>query len=82
MDSKAKSSASLTTIKRESWFICQDQVKPIIECPLCGAGLLGDTAPHGIHADGKVYNSVVCYKCKFHDYVQLEGWNGGEIPHK
>jgi hypothetical protein len=72
-------------IKRENWFIPEGGKKPIIICPKCGGGLLGDAAPHGIKANGDVYASVVCehesYKCNFHSYVTLEGWNGGDIPH-
>lgn len=70
-------------IKKENWFICEGQTKPIIECPYCGSGILGDPAPHGIRPDGSVYNSVVCQneKCTFHAYVKLEGWDGGNIPH-
>lgn len=70
-------------IKKENWWICEGQTKPMIECPNCGSGILGDPAPHGIRADGSVYASVVCQndKCNFHSYVKLEGWEGGDIPH-
>lgn len=68
-------------IKKENYFIVEGETKPIIECPGCGCGLLGDTAPHGVRADGTVFNSVVC-ECGFHQYVKLEDWKGGDIPHR
>lgn len=54
---------------------------PMVECPNCGDGILGDFAPHGIQEDGRVYNSVVCQseKCDFHNYIKLEGWSFGAI---
>lgn len=71
-------------IPKDKWFIAEGQTKPIIECPNCGAGILGDPAPHGIRKDGTVYASVVCQnaRCTFHSHVQLEGWEGGEMPHR
>lgn len=70
-------------IKKENWFIPEGGVKPIIECPKCGCGILGDSAPHGIRKDGTVYASVVCQneKCNFHSHIQLEDWIGVEIHH-
>lgn len=70
-------------IPRNKWWIVTGERKPFIECPYCGNGILGDTAPHGIHANGKVFASVVCQNpdCLFHQHIQLEGWAGGEIPH-
>lgn len=71
-------------IKKENWFIAEGATKPIIECPKCGCGILGDSAPHGIRKDGTVYASVVCQNpaCNFHSNIKLEDWNGGEIPHQ
>ena len=71
-------------ISKDNWFIVEGETKPTIDCPKCGEGILGDAAPHGIRENGKVYNSVVCQNpnCNFHHYIQLEGWNGGEIKHK
>lgn len=71
-------------IPRDKWDVITGEHKPFIECPRCGQGILGDTAPHGIRADGKVYRSVVCQNpnCDFHSYIKLEGWTGGEIPHR
>lgn len=70
-------------IKKENWYICEGETKPMIECPKCGTGILGDSAPHGVRADGTIFASVVCQnpKCNFHSNVQLENWDGGEIPH-
>lgn len=69
-------------IPRDKWGIVQGETKPFIECPVCGSGILGDGAMHGVHADGRVYESVICMEpnCKFHSHVMLEGWDGGEIP--
>lgn len=67
-------------IPKENWFFSPSMMFPIVECPHCGCGMLGDPAPHGIHADGRVYNSVVCESCDFHNYIKLEEWNGRAIP--
>jgi len=42
----------------------------------CPNGHTASLSDHTIAADGKVSPSVVCpYEgCKFHEYVQLEGW--------
>ncbi len=69
----------MITIKEDNWYIVIGDKKPSIECPDCGAGLLGDNAPHGIREDGVVFNSVVC-PCGFHDHVTIEGWTGGSYP--
>ncbi len=48
-----------------------------LSCPDCGeTASLGD---HTIDADGLVNPSLVCpHKgCAFHEFVVLEGWNGG-----
>lgn len=69
-------------ILKEHWHFDQTNMKfPIIECPYCGNGILGDPAPHGIKENGDVFNSVVCQneKCNFHRYVTLEGWTFGYI---
>lgn len=71
-------------IPRDRWHFNADRSMkfPIVECPNCGDGMLGDFAPHGIQEDGRVYNSVVCQRdgCDFHNYVKLDGWNFGAIP--
>jgi hypothetical protein len=69
-------------IPRDKWIFSGDLKFPIVECPNCGDGMLGDFAPHGIHEDGRVYNSVVCQRegCDFHNHIKLEGWNFGAIP--
>lgn len=77
----------MTTIPREHWFKVdsgESHPLPIIDCPACGGGTLGPPAPNGIHADGVVYASVVCAHkgCTFHDFVTLEGWDGGEVAHR
>lgn len=61
-----------------TWTILEGAKKPMIECPQCGGFLLGDTCPHGIKADGVVYESVVC-PCGWHNRVKLLAWQGGEI---
>lgn len=69
-------------IPKEDWHFHSESMKfPIVQCPLCGSGMLGDDAPHGIEASGRVYNSVVCQedKCSFHQFIKLEGWTFGEI---
>lgn len=73
-----------TTIPKINWWIFSGETKPTIECPYCGGGLLGDSAPHGVRADGTVYNSVVCKHpgCNFHYHIKLEGWHGGIVPHR
>lgn len=74
-----------TLIKETDWIFPHCAVKPIIFCPKCGGGLLGDDAPHEITEKGEVNNSVVCghntngVKCDFHEYVQLENWSHGHI---
>lgn len=69
---------SQVIIPKDKWSIVKGERKPIIECPSCGSGLLGDATIHGIKEDGTVYNSVVC-DCGFHEHVKLEGWEGGHI---
>lgn len=68
-------------IPREKWYIVEGERKPSIECPSCGCGILGDSAPHRILKDGSVKASTVCQneRCNFHAYVKLEEWDGGEI---
>ena len=61
--------------------------KPLIRCAcgkLVGLGL------HHVHADGRVTASFYHYwptlpegyeqGCWFHEYLELEGWDGGEFP--
>lgn len=50
---------------------------PIVYCPDCGGGLLGDST-HRIEENGDVNNSVVC-PCGFHEFIKLEGWNPQDI---
>jgi hypothetical protein len=47
----------------------------------CGAGHSVVLKDHTIRADGHVHPSVVCRApgCRFHDFVVLTGWTGGEI---
>jgi hypothetical protein len=71
----------MITILEENWLFTEDMLKPIIFCPTCGDGLLGDNAPHGVKANGEVFHSVVC-DCGFHEYCKLEKWTHGEISHK
>ena len=68
-------------ISKDKWFIPKGERKPIIECPICGGSLLGDSSPHIISQEGKVTASVVCrhINCTFHDFVTLEDWNGGTV---
>jgi C4-type Zn-finger protein len=68
----------MTTIAKENWYYVIGDKKPSIECPQCGANLLGDRAIQGIRLSGEVYNSVVC-PCGFHDHVILAGYNGPHI---
>jgi hypothetical protein len=72
----------MVLIPINEWFFAEGMKFPYVECPFCGSGMLGDFAPHGIYEDGRIYNSVVCQseKCNFHQYIKLEGWNGGSIP--
>jgi hypothetical protein len=79
-------------IPKTNWRIVDGEKKPTIDCPLCGLLLLGDTAPHGVLADGTVHASVVCphsitrdgvtMPCGFHSNVRLVDWNGGIIAHR
>lgn len=61
----------------------ENMIKPIIFCPKCGGGNIGDNAPHGVRENGEVYQSMICGHpgCDFHDFVKLEGWAHGEIKH-
>lgn len=72
-----------THITRDKWFDVEGRFPVAIECPKCEGGNLGSRAPHGIRANGEVFQSVVCGHppCDFHDFVILDGWVGGEIPH-
>jgi len=62
------------------WELPEGFTKPFIICPDCKGWLLGDSAPHGVRADGTVHGSVVC-PCGFHKDVKLKDWTGGEIQH-
>lgn len=68
-------------IKETDWIFPECATRPIIFCPECGGGLLGEDAPHEICENGDVNNSVVCRHpdCTFHKYVTLENWKGGHI---
>lgn len=45
----------------------------MMSCPECGKTSV--LSGHEIAEDGNVTPSVVCpHACKFHEYVQLEGW--------
>jgi hypothetical protein len=78
----------MRNIPRDKWHFQPDDKSspcskfPMIECPDCGSGILGDFAPHGIEESGRVYESVVCQNegCNFHHHIRLEGWNHGAIP--
>ncbi len=74
----------MTVVPRSSWSLVEGEAKPVVECPSCGLLNLGDAAPHGVRSDGTVYESVVCCHppCTFHEYVRLEGWDRGEVPHR
>ena len=74
----------MTLIARSDWYVIEGETKPVITCPLCGGGNLGDTAPHGVRPNGEVYQSVICGHpgCTFHDFVVLEGWDRGEVAHR
>jgi len=71
-------------IPTDKWHFSAGMRFPIVECPNCGDGMLGDPAPHGIKESGEVYKSVVCQNenCNFHNHIILEGWNHGEIAHR
>jgi hypothetical protein len=59
----------------------------VTEGPLVSGprGQLGNLARHGIHANGEVYPSVLVLggtDREWHDYVVLDGWDGGERPER
>lgn len=68
-------------IKEQDWIFPHCGIKPIVFCPKCGGGLLGDDAPHGVKENGDVYQSLVCRHpgCDFHAFVTLENWTHGAI---
>ena len=67
-------------IPKDLWHFHPDSIRfPIVQCPTCGSGMLGDDAPHGIKEDGSVYASVVCESCDFHRMIKLDEWAYGEI---
>lgn len=75
----------MTVIPREHWdFLADPHPVPRVECPLCKRGMLGPNAPHGIRSNGEVFQSVICANagCTFHDYIRLDGWTYGEVPHR
>ena len=44
------------------------------DCPKCGKP--ASITKHNISMTGKVAPSVVCpYKCGFHEWIILDGWN-------
>jgi len=71
-------------IPKDKWYIVEGEIKPSIDCPVCGCGILGDVAPHGVKTNGEVYASVVCQNpyCTFHQHIKLQDWSGGEINHR
>lgn len=73
---------SRITIKKENWFEPMEGDRlPTMECPGCGCLLMGNSV-HGIKDNGEVYQSIVCPTCDFHEFVTLEAYDLGEIPHK
>lgn len=74
-----------TLIPRSNWFHVEGDRFPTVLCPKDPEhACIGGEPPHGITAKGEVWNSVVCpYPgCGFHAFVQLEGWDRDELPHK
>lgn len=79
-----------------TWYAWQrHSERPIVDivCPVCGKSFFlekGDRSTasgvtkyeaHGIRARGEVFPSVICpFNCGFHTYVQLDGWDLGEMP--
>jgi len=60
--------------------------RPVVDimCPVCGKSSFLSSADnktaHGVKARGEVFPSVVCpFNCGFHAYVQLKGWDLGEL---
>ena len=60
-------------IPREDWEIWAGFPLPIVFCPGCKSGLLGNST-HRIQPNGEVNNSVICPSCGFHDFVTLENY--------
>lgn len=50
---------------------------PIVYCPNCGGGLLGQSS-HRIDEQGNVSNSVIC-PCGFHEWIKLENYDQGVL---
>lgn len=61
-------------IPRSDWEILEGFRLPIIYCPGCGGGLLGNST-HTLESNGDVNASVICPSCDFHDFVTLEGYS-------
>lgn len=66
-----------------TWFLTFGERMPLIICPFCGGGLLGNDAPHEVLENGDVNASVVCGhpNCTFHDFIALKDWTYGHVPH-
>lgn len=52
-------------------------VKPVIRC---ACGRLASIRLHHLHADGRVTASFLEHSCGFHEFLELDGWSGGEFP--
>ena len=73
----------MTVVPRTCWVHVEGDRFPLVWCPHCGNAAIGGDPPHGISADGHIFESVICSQgCGFHDYVRLEGWDCGEVTHR
>jgi hypothetical protein len=64
------------------WKACHPSTQRRFKADLtCSRGHGISLKNHRIEADGRVVPSVVCLApgCDFHEYVSLDGWNGGRL---
>jgi len=70
-----------------AWLPCVegDDKKPCRPIIRCKCGKLMGIGLHHVHADGRVtasfYHAAPAPDpCGFHEFLELEGWDGGEFP--
>jgi RNase P subunit RPR2 len=64
-------------ISEENWEIIEGFRLPVVYCPKCNSGLLGNST-HRIEPNGDVNASVVC-PCGFHEFITLNEYSNNEL---